>query len=44
MFFGSYVGIVFDVGLCWIIFLFCRVNIFLCIRNFESVRIKVNDN
>ncbi len=43
-FFGSYVGTVSDVGLRWTIPLFRRANISLRIRNFESARIKVNDN
>tara|TARA_E500000081_G_C6091238_1_gene332776 strand:- start:142 stop:1011 length:870 start_codon:yes stop_codon:yes gene_type:complete len=43
-FFGSYVGTVSDVGLRWTIPLFKRVNISLRIRNFESAKIKVNDN
>lgn len=43
-FFGSYVGTVSVVGLRWTIPLFRRTTISLRIRNFESAKIKVNDN
>lgn len=42
--FGSYVGTVKDNGLRWTIPFFIRKTISLRIRNFESGRIKVNDN
>ncbi|MBT1443680.1 SPFH domain-containing protein [Shewanella sp. JM162201] len=42
--FGSYVGSVRDTGLQWTIPLFARRTISLRIRNFESAKIKVNDN
>ena len=42
--FGSYVGSVRDPGLRWTIPLFVRKSISLRIRNFESAKIKVNDN
>lgn len=42
--FGSYVGSVRATGLRWTIPLFVRKTISLRIRNFESAKIKVNDN
>ncbi|MCL2914486.1 SPFH domain-containing protein [Shewanella corallii] len=42
--FGSYVGSVRETGLRWTIPLFIRKTISLRIRNFESAKIKVNDN
>ena len=42
--FGSYVGTVKDTGLQWTIPLFSKQSVSLRIRNFESGRIKVNDN
>ncbi len=42
--FGAYVGTVRKTGLQWTIPFFIRQNISLRIRNFESGRIKVNDN
>lgn len=42
--FGSYVGTVRQTGLRWTIPLFIRRTISLRIRNFESAKIKVNDN
>lgn len=42
--FGSYVGTVRETGLRWTIPLFLRKTISLRIRNFESAKIKVNDN
>ncbi len=42
--FGSYVGTVRETGLRWTIPFFVRRNISLRIRNFESGRLKVNDN
>lgn len=43
-FFGSYVGTVRHDGLRWTIPLFVRRTVSLRIRNFESAKIKVNDN
>ncbi|ABM01077.1 SPFH domain-containing protein [Shewanella amazonensis] len=42
--FGSYVGSVRNTGLRWTIPLFAKRTISLRIRNFESAKIKVNDN
>ncbi|QTH63592.1 SPFH domain-containing protein [Psychrosphaera ytuae] len=42
--FGAYVGTVREMGLRWTIPFFFRKNISLRIRNFESGRLKVNDN
>ncbi|MGQ8364538.1 SPFH domain-containing protein [Glaciecola sp. 1036] len=42
--FGKYVGTVKNEGLRWTIPFFVRKNVSLRIRNFESAKIKVNDN
>ena len=42
--FGSYMGTVKETGLRWTIPFFIRRNISLRIRNFESGKLKVNDN